>query len=354
MTALQPGPASPPVDLDGLRRRRNVMIIGVGLALMAAVMLPTSLAQGAPAQASLILAAAVALFLGAAGLARAGQAGPAALLIVGVSIVANLVAMIVDPNTPSLPFFLVLATMLATVLLPPIHIWSVLVICLLGNALAGVFFAPGRRDAELWSEAIANSSLLLIAVAVIGYLGASGITAALSQARVARDEAEAAGRALAASNATLEQRVEERTAVLRQIADEHRAAAAELKASLQAQHDLNRIVAGLAVPVIPVSADTLVVPLVGTIDGARAEQILASVLGQIEHAAARTVVLDVTGVAVVDTQVAAALLQVAQATRLMGAETVLAGIRPEVAQALVGLGADLSQLRTVSTLQEAL
>lgn len=61
-----------------------------------------------------------------------------------------------------------------------------------------------------------------------------------------------------------------------------------------------------------------------------------------------------TGVALVDTQVAAALLQVARAARLMGAETLLAGIQPEVAQTLVSLGADLSNLRTTANLQTAL
>ncbi|HMQ34810.1 MAG TPA: STAS domain-containing protein, partial [Chloroflexaceae bacterium] len=145
-----------------------------------------------------------------------------------------------------------------------------------------------------------------------------------------------------------------RTAALRQVAEEQRVAAAELRASLQAQQDLNRIVAELSVPVIPVSASTLIVPLVGNIDSARADQVLSSVLDRVEGSGARTVVLDVTGVAVVDTHVAGALLRVAQATALMGTRTVLAGIRPEVAQALVGLGVDLSDLHTVATLQEAL
>lgn len=339
---------------DVQRRARNVVIIGIGLVVLVLVMIPIAIAQGAPPAGPLILGGASVIFVAAVALARSGRVALGASLLIGVTLCGNLAILVLDPSTPSLPFFLVLSILLATVLLPPIQIWSVLTVCLLGNAFAASLFAPERRADEIWSEAVVNSSLLMVAVAVIGYLSASGVRAALVQAEAARDEAEAARKALQSANASLEQRVEERTVALRQIADEHRAAAAELRASLDAQQELNRIVADLAVPVIPVSASTLVVPLVGNIDGSRADQVLGAVLGHVERAGARTVVLDVTGVAVVDTHVAATLLQVAHATRLMGAETVLAGIRPEVAQALVGLGADLRNLRTVATLQEAL
>ncbi|NTU84913.1 MAG: STAS domain-containing protein [Chloroflexales bacterium] len=339
-------------DPDLRRRGQNVLIISAGMAVLLLGLIPVAFRQGAPPVAPVIQAVASLVFLGTAMLARSGRVSLAAFLAIAVSIVINLTLIIIDPNTPSLPFFLALAILLATVLLPPIHIWSVLMVCLLGSALAISFFSPERRADELWGEAITNSSVLMVAVAVVGYLSASGVRVALRQAQDARAEAEAANGALAASNAVLEARVEERTSALRQIADEHRAAAAELKASLQAQQELNRLVADLAVPVIPISAGTLVVPLVGSIDSLRADQILATILTQVERSRARTVVLDVTGVAVVDTHVAAALLRVAQATRLMGADAVLAGIRPEVAQALVGLGVDLSDLHTVATLQE--
>jgi rsbT co-antagonist protein RsbR len=65
-------------------------------------------------------------------------------------------------------------------------------------------------------------------------------------------------------------------------------------------------------------------------------------------------IIDITGVPVVDTQVAQGLLQVVDAARLLGAEVVLVGIRPEVAQALVGLGVDMHAVRTFSDLQSVL
>lgn len=80
----------------------------------------------------------------------------------------------------------------------------------------------------------------------------------------------------------------------------------------------------------------------------------SGVLERISVQHTRTVVLDVTGVPVVDTLVASALLRTADATKLMSVETILVGIRSEVAQALVGLGVELTGLRTAATLQMGL
>ena len=77
-------------------------------------------------------------------------------------------------------------------------------------------------------------------------------------------------------------------------------------------------------------------------------------LTQLEHTGARELLIDVTGVPVIDTQVAKGVIQLVEAARLMGAHVTLVGIRPEVAQTLVTLGIDLRGIRTFSTLQAAL
>lgn len=118
----------------------------------------------------------------------------------------------------------------------------------------------------------------------------------------------------------------------------------------QQQHALRE----LSTPLIPLSDEVLVLPLVGTIETLRAQQILETLLEGVSAHRVRTVIIDITGVLVVDTQVANVLLRAAQATRLLGAETILTGIRPEVAQTLVQLGADLSGLVTRSTLQSGI
>lgn len=341
-------------DPDVQRRGRNVVIVGSGLSALAILLIFVAVSQQAPPIAPFILAGASAVFVCTVFLARSGRVDLGALTIIATSIIGTLTIIATDPGTPSLPFFLILATLLSTVLLPPPLIWVVLLICVGGEHLVAALFSPELRTGDVWAETMVNSTVLMGAVAVIGYLSARGIRAALAQAEAARREAERASEALAATNASLEMRVEERTAALREAADKQRAIAEELQASLQAQQELDRVVAELSVPAIPISADTIVVPLVGSIDSARAERALVGVLGRVERDHARTIILDITGVAVVDTHVATALLQLAAAARLMGATTILAGIRPEVAQTLVNLGVDLSGIRTAATLQESL
>ena len=110
----------------------------------------------------------------------------------------------------------------------------------------------------------------------------------------------------------------------------------------------------LSTPVIPFSDEVLVMPLVGTIDTRRAQQALETLLSSIATSRARVAILDITGVPVVDTQVANALLRAAQAVSLLGAQVVLTGIRPEVAQTLVGLGVSLQSVVTRSSLQSGI
>lgn len=107
----------------------------------------------------------------------------------------------------------------------------------------------------------------------------------------------------------------------------------------------------LNTPLIPLAEDVVVMPLIGSIDSTRASQVLESLLEGVTTYRARIAILDITGLPVVDTQVASVLLQAAQAVKLLGAEVILTGIGPEVAQTLIGIGADLSGLKTPGTLQ---
>lgn len=110
----------------------------------------------------------------------------------------------------------------------------------------------------------------------------------------------------------------------------------------------------LSTPLIPITSSVMIMPLIGSIDTLRARLVIETLLEGIVSNATRWVILDITGVAVVDTQVANTLIQAAQSVRLIGAEVVLTGIRPEVAQTLVGLGVSLSELVVHSTLQNGI
>ncbi|NTV64550.1 MAG: PAS domain-containing protein [Oscillochloris sp.] len=110
----------------------------------------------------------------------------------------------------------------------------------------------------------------------------------------------------------------------------------------------------LSTPLIPLSPSVVAIPLIGSIDTRRAQQVLETLLTGISQSSAEYAILDITGVPVVDTQVANALIHAATAVKLLGAQVILTGIRPEVAQTLVSLGMQFDRLVTRSTLQSGI
>ncbi|MBU5266419.1 RsbT co-antagonist protein RsbRA [Virgibacillus proomii] len=108
----------------------------------------------------------------------------------------------------------------------------------------------------------------------------------------------------------------------------------------------------LSAPLIPVMDGITIMPLIGTIDTERAKLIMENLLdGAIKHNS-EVVLMDITGVPVVDTMVAHHIIQAAEAVRLIGATCILVGIRPEIAQTIVNLGIDLSKFPTKSSLKK--
>jgi anti-anti-sigma regulatory factor len=153
---------------------------------------------------------------------------------------------------------------------------------------------------------------------------------------------------------SLETTVSERTAALElALADVgHRETAlAQTVARLRASEAAVR---ELSAPIIPVLAGVLVAPLIGALNDARITVMTDSVLQAITDSRASDVIFDVTGVPLVDTQVAKAILDAASAARLLGTRTALVGVRPEVAQTIISLGIDLTSITTYPTLQEAI
>jgi len=110
----------------------------------------------------------------------------------------------------------------------------------------------------------------------------------------------------------------------------------------------------LSASLIPVFDKISVMPLVGTIDTERARLIMENLLNGVVKQRAEVVLLDITGVPVVDTMVAHHIIQAADAVRLIGAKCMLVGIRPEIAQTIVALGIELNDFTTTSTLQRGM
>lgn len=110
----------------------------------------------------------------------------------------------------------------------------------------------------------------------------------------------------------------------------------------------------LSTPIMPIYPGILVLPLIGTIDPTRAGQIMETLLEGISSYQADTVIMDITGVTVVDTDVANYLLQAARAARLLGSQVILVGISSTIAQTMVHLGVGLATVTTRANLQEGI
>lgn len=110
----------------------------------------------------------------------------------------------------------------------------------------------------------------------------------------------------------------------------------------------------MSTPVAALWDGILMLPIVGIVDSKRAQDIMNRMLERVAETQSRAFILDISGVAVVDTAVANHLIKMTKATRLMGCECVISGISPAVAQTMVELGIEVGEIRTTSTLKDAL
>jgi len=125
------------------------------------------------------------------------------------------------------------------------------------------------------------------------------------------------------------------------------------KTRMQQEHieQQRRALRALSTPLIPITDDVLVMPLIGEVDAERAAQILDRLATGVGERRTRVALLDLTGVSTLDTQFAAMLASSAGTARLLGAEVVITGIQPKMAQVLTRLGVDLGRVVTRGTLQ---
>jgi rsbT co-antagonist protein RsbR len=110
----------------------------------------------------------------------------------------------------------------------------------------------------------------------------------------------------------------------------------------------------LSTPVVKLWDGVLALPMIGTLDSARTQVVMETLLERIVETGSQVAIIDITGVPTVDTLVAQHLLKTANAIRLMGSECIVSGIRPQIAQTIVHLGVDLGDIVTKATLADAL
>jgi rsbT co-antagonist protein RsbR len=116
----------------------------------------------------------------------------------------------------------------------------------------------------------------------------------------------------------------------------------------------SRTIREISTPTIELWDRVLVLPVVGVIDSMRAQQMTNTMLNKIKETSAKVIILDIQGVAAVDTAVANHLIKITKATRLMGCQCIISGISPAVANTIVQLGIDMGDVKTNSTLRDAL
>jgi rsbT co-antagonist protein RsbR len=337
-------------DEDTRRRGRNVVILSLGL--IALVVLAATVGLFQPGWEFTLVAAAISVaVLGAMlAMARRGSVTAAALSMIGFVTLLLFVSSWTSGRVGIVPFFLLVSVLLASITVRP---WAVALTLAINIGvlllLAWLLGSTEQRPPAL-AEVFGYGGALCGFAGLIGMLGASSSDRALRTARHARDQAEQAAAALDQANQALTLR----TTALNDALITQEAQSRALQQALETQQRLDEQIAALALPIIPIRADVLVIPLIGALDRARADQLRRRALEQIQRQQARTIILDITGVPVVDREVARELLQTANAARLLGARPVLVGIRPEVAQALVSLSVNLVELEVHATLQQSL
>ncbi len=128
----------------------------------------------------------------------------------------------------------------------------------------------------------------------------------------------------------------------------------ELRARLSQIEKQQEVIRNLSTPIIEVWNGALTLPMIGVVDSVRTAEVMDALLARIMEKQAHFAILDLTGVEVVDTKVASHLIELVAAIRLLGAEGIVAGIKPNVAQTMVALGLDLSTIATQRDLRAAL
>ncbi|WP_104987348.1 AAA family ATPase [Sorangium cellulosum] len=217
--------------------------------------------------------------------------------------------------------------------------------------LSGLVYLENNAATDVFTPARIELASVLASQAAIA------VENALLVARV-----QAATEELRRANEALEDQIALRTEELRQANEqlvrelgERRQAEAE-RAELQEEiiRTQRTRLSELSTPLIPITERIVVMPLIGTMDEARASQVLEAALSGAQSRGAAVVILDITGVKVVDTGVACSLMNTAAALRLLGTRVVLTGVRPDVARTLVELDMGLGSIVTKGTLQSGI
>jgi anti-anti-sigma factor len=213
----------------------------------------------------------------------------------------------------------------------------------LGSALADMLLDQAV-DLEQPALALSRQGLTLVSILSAGV--------ALQRALLAASESE---RAMGVAERLAQLTIVINRAEIAAVREEQERTRAAAERALASQRDeasrLTSLIDELSTPIVPIYHGILVLPLIGSIDSRRSNEITAQLLNSISQHQADSVIIDITGVSVVDTSVAQHLLYATRAMKLLGTTPILVGISPEIAQTITQLGIEISELPTLSNLQ---
>ena len=274
-------------------------------------------------------------------------------LLIGTIIIGAVISNLLVPDL--MPLFLLAEFLALTIALP--HYNRMQLQMITGSVIAASLIIIGTgqylRLFDL-NIPIVISIILATMVPVIITLLFFMLLQFLDNLQQVLQKSEETNRELFLLRESLESQVAHRTREMQQALDtvEQQAhAQRQLYGEITQQREVIR---ELSVPIIPIGHQIIAMPLVGALDTDRLQRFQDQSLAALERMRAKYLLIDITGVPIVDSQVAQGLIQSVQSARLLGCTVLLVGVRPEVAQTIVGLGLDLSHIRTFIDLQSAL
>jgi len=128
----------------------------------------------------------------------------------------------------------------------------------------------------------------------------------------------------------------------------------ELEEKLETIRKQQAAISELSTPIIQIWDSVLTLPVIGVVDSRRSEEMMESLLEEVVETQSQCVIIDVTGVNVVDTKTADHFIKMVKAVKLLGAECIITGISPEIAQTLTNIGIDLTNVKTLRNLRDGL
>ncbi len=246
---------------------------------------------------------------------------------------------------------------MAAAALQPVWIIVALIGVLTGMGLIYTMLLPvtlPESIAALRSAIFVVSGLIILFAALIGVLISVGHTHLQRRLHDEVKRANLANAELKVLNEELDRRVQMQTEALRKTLQELEQQTLHQDQLLKEIAGQREVIRELSLPILPVGREVLVAPLIGALDQERMQQLQSQVLKRVERIHARLLILDVTGVPIIDTHVAQGLMNLVRGLRLLGANVALVGVRPEVAQTIVALGVHLRDIEVFSDLGSAL